>query len=83
MVELTLKKENGTTSIADKGYHLTWVNKTFPSKKGEFEILSTAEMEKLAFEGLSEFSRDKLRMFMDSSRMLMQEKNIDVGEIIR
>lgn len=83
MVEITLKKENGITTISDKGYHLTWVNKTFPVKKGKFEILSTAEMEKREFKGLSEFSRDKLRMFMDSSRMLMQEKNVDVGEIIR
>lgn len=81
MVEITLQKENGATYIKDKGYHLTWVNKSFPSPKGKFEIHSVADLEETGFEGLSEFSRNKLKTWMEASRKLLQKNNIEMPEI--
>ncbi len=80
IVELTLRKENGDTKIIDSGYHLVWVDKTYPISQGKFQILSCTETEKQQFNGLSESSRNKMKEFMDSSRMLLQEKNLLVKE---
>ncbi|MHA7102472.1 CapA family protein [Roseivirga pacifica] len=81
MVKLTLAKENGKTEIANHGYYLTWVNKTFLPKRAKFEILSTAEVEANEYKGLSDFSRNKMKSFVDSSRVLFQKHNIGVEEI--
>ena len=80
LIELTLKKEGGETRIIDSGYHLVWVDKTFPVSQGKFQILSCTQLEKQQFKGIFESSRDKMKIFMDSSRMLLQEKNMLVKE---
>jgi len=83
MVKLTLTKNEGVTRITDSGYYLTWVNKTFPSKKGKFEIFSIAERERNDYEGFSDFSRNKMKVFADSSRFLLNQYNRSVREIKR
>lgn len=80
LLEITLRKEDNKTSIINSGYHLVWVDKTFLKRKGEFQILSCAKLENQYFKGLSESSLKKMKVFMDSSRMLLQEKNILVNE---
>lgn len=81
MVKLTLTKSNGHTEISDQGYYITWVNKTFLPKRAKFEILSVAEIEADDYEGLSDFSRNKMKSFVDSSRVLFKQHNIGVEEI--
>lgn len=80
MVKLVLTKENGQTRISDSGYYLTWVNKTFLSDRAKFEIFSIADRERMDYEGLIEFSRNKMKAFADSSRVLLSQHNVRVAE---
>jgi poly-gamma-glutamate capsule biosynthesis protein CapA/YwtB (metallophosphatase superfamily) len=83
MVKLTLTKANGETRISDSGYYLTWVNKTFPTKQGKFEVFSIAERERNGYQGFSDFSKNKMKVFADSSRVLLNQYNRSVKEIKR
>ncbi len=81
MVKLTLFKDSRGTRIADKGYHLVWVNRTEKApKKYLFEILPCKEYENNAFKDLSESSKEGMKIFIENSRKLFKH-NIWVKEL--
>jgi poly-gamma-glutamate capsule biosynthesis protein CapA/YwtB (metallophosphatase superfamily) len=81
MVEFTLKKEKGRTSISEKGYYLTWVDKTRNGNKAKFEILPCKNIEDKSFESIEKPSEVKMRTFMEDTRELLNERNTNFEEI--
>ncbi|MEQ8360796.1 MAG: CapA family protein [Cytophagales bacterium] len=81
MVELKLKKDTGGTKVSEKGYYLTWVNKSTVNGKSKFEILPSSQIEKKEFEGLDHESIEKMKVFIDDSRSRLNKHNVDFPEI--
>ncbi len=81
MVEIKLKKDSLGTKISEKGYHLTWVNKSTINGKSKFEILPCAQMEQKEFEGLDRETIEKIKIFTEDSRSRLDKHNIDFPEI--
>ncbi len=82
MVEFTFTKDSTGTSISDKGYHLTWVNKKTVEGKSKFEILPCASIEKSGNKALSAEAIEKMNVFTEDSRARLNESNIDFPEIV-
>lgn len=80
MVQLTISKENNETSITNQGYYLTWVNKP-KTGSNRFQIISCDSYEKKEFEGLDAGAVNKMKIFTDNSRNLLQKNNVAVEEI--
>lgn len=81
MVRIVLVKSEKGTHITDKGYYLTWVNKFKTDDKWNFQILPASLYEKSNYQGLYQYSTDKLKLFLDDSRTLLDKENINVPEI--
>lgn len=81
MFELMLRKENGKTSISEKGYYLTWVNKKRVGDKAKFEILPCLEVERNNFKGIEKKSEVKMTEFLKDSRELLESENRNVEEM--
>ncbi|MBD3639061.1 MAG: CapA family protein [Crocinitomicaceae bacterium] len=82
MIQLTLKKEGNTTRIKDAGYYLTWVYTPEESGKKKYYVLPAAQ-----FENNPEFfdnaeSYNKMNSFIQDSRELFGNENLNVPEYI-
>jgi len=83
MLKFTLKKENNKTSISDCGYYLTWVNKPKIEGKTTFEVLPCYKYELDSLPRISKFSQKKMKIYINKSRKLYKEQNINIKEIIK
>ncbi len=82
MASLTFSRDKeGKVSISDKGYILTWVNRTANHKKYAFEILPCAKVEKDNFEGLDSLSKKKIQYYIKDTRHLLESENKNVFEL--
>ncbi len=80
MVQLTISKTEDEVSISDHGYYLTWVNKPWMGKN-RFQIVPCQEYEQKDFMDLNEASTNKMKIFIEDSRALLEKENINVEEI--
>ncbi|MEL7001125.1 MAG: CapA family protein [Bacteroidota bacterium] len=80
IVELTFSKVDNTVSLSDHGYYLTWVNKP-KTGSNKFEIVPCAEYEKTQYQGLNEEAVNKMKVFIEDSRTLLNKENTNVQEI--
>ncbi|NOY36193.1 MAG: CapA family protein [Chlorobi bacterium] len=81
MVEITLTKNGGQTALQNYGYHLTWVHKFTLDGSLKFEVLPCLQVEKNGFTGLDEFSRKKMKLFLEDSRNLLEKNNRGIFEL--
>ncbi len=80
MVELTLLKDGYSTRIVDKGYYLTWVNRTQKANgKYHYEILPCKEYEEANYKELNQEAQAEMKTFIGNSRHLFKS-NVLVGE---
>ena len=78
MLEIKILKEDSKSIIKSCGYHLTWVNITNDQNKKKFEIIPIIDKEQFI---LNEKQKNKLDIFIDDSRKLLEKENINVKEI--
>ena len=78
MLEIKILKEDSKSIIKSCGYHLTWVNITNDQNKKKFEIIPVINKEQFK---LNEKQKNKLDVFIDDSRKLLEKENINVKEI--
>ena len=78
MLEIKILKEDSKSIIKNCGYHLTWVNITNDQNKKKFEIIPVIDKEQFI---LNEKQKNKLDIFIDDSRKLLEKENINVKEI--
>ena len=78
MLEIKILKEDSKSIIKSCGYHLTWVNITNDQNKKKFEIIPVIDKEQFI---LNEKQKNKLDIFIDDSRKLLEKENINVKEI--
>ena len=81
MVEFTLTKSGDVTSVTNHGYYLTWVNKPYRNGKYYFEVVPCAEYEADNYKDMSSASVVKMKAFVENSRNLFNEGNINFKEI--
>ena len=77
MLEIKILKDSKSI-IKSCGYHLTWVNITNDQNKKKFEIIPIIDKEQFI---LNEKQKNKLDIFIDDSRKLLEKENINVKEI--
>jgi poly-gamma-glutamate synthesis protein (capsule biosynthesis protein) len=82
MVKLELTKIDSSTQITNRGYYLTWVNKPKVGGKRKFQILPVYLYDEGKGEGISDDYRKKMKVYSDGARLLMNENNIGVEEIV-
>ncbi len=75
------KDKDGNVAISDKGYILTWVNRTKEDKKYNFEILPCAKVEERNFKGLNSLSKNKIQYYIKDTRHLLESENKNVFEL--
>ncbi|MCB9223656.1 MAG: CapA family protein [Crocinitomicaceae bacterium] len=82
MFKLVLKKEGQTTSVKECGYFLTWVYTPIEDGKKKYYVLPAAQYEKDTsfFDSMESFNQMKL--FIDDSRKLFGDENVNVPEYI-
>ena len=78
MLEIKILKEDSKSTITNCGYHLTWVNIKNDQNKKKFEIIPVIDKEQFI---LNEKQKNKLDIFIDDSRKLLEKENINVKEI--
>lgn len=80
MVNMTLSKSGTTTWVSDASYTLTWVYTPFENGRKTFYILPAAEFESNMdfFKSLEDY--EAMKLFIDDSRTLLNEQNINVSE---
>ena len=81
MVEISLVKQNNQTHIADAGYYLTWVHKTYSGGKWHFHILPAAGYENKPDFFHNKQMYEKMKVFLQDSRQLLEKENIGMGEM--
>lgn len=81
MLKFTLTKQENKTKITDCGYYLTWVNKPKVAGKTRFEVLPCYKYELDSIPKISNFSQKKMKIYINKSRKLYQEQNINIHEI--
>ncbi len=81
MIQFTLSKEKGETTISQKGYYLTWVHKPSINDKKTFEILPCSIYEQNNFDGMNTSSIEKMKKYTTTARTLLNEENHLVEEI--
>ncbi len=81
MLELSLTKENDKVNISNCGYYLTWVNKFSQNEQQKFKILSCFAAELNNFAALDSVAKEKMKIFIQDSRSLLQEENVNVPEL--
>lgn len=80
MVSLTLEKRNNKTCIANTGYRLSWVHNPIVAGRRQYYILPAAQYvdDTVLLNG---DSRNKLKIFLEDSRKLLDSNNINVPEL--
>jgi len=82
MVRIELEKNGDSTIVSDAGYYLTWVYAPIENYRKRFFILPCSK-----FENSPEFfskpaDYQKMRLFIKNSRRLLNNQNVNVGEIV-
>lgn len=80
MFRFTLQKEKGKTTIASKGYYLTYIYKPIKNKKLRYIIIPCADYEKNDYYNMDAVSKQKFKTFVNDSRKLFKKHNIAVNE---
>ena len=80
LVNMTLSKSGKTTWISDASYTLTWVYTPFENGRKTFYILPAAKFENNMdfFTAIEDY--EAMKLFIDDSRALLNEQNINVVE---
>lgn len=81
MVRLVLEKDESNTKIAEKGYYLTWVHKYKVTDRFRYEIISCSQAEKNHFECQNPEDTKHIQLFINNTRKLFRENNIEVDEL--
>lgn len=82
MFKLTLRKENGKTSIKEAGHILTWVYTPIEDGVKKYYVLPCSKYENNAAFFDSETSYNQMKLFISDSRALFGEQNEQVGEYV-
>lgn len=82
LFKMTLKKEGKKTFVKDAGYLLTWVYTPTENGKKKYHVLPAAQ-----YENSPEFFQDKesfdqMKLFIEDSRKLYGDENLNVPEYI-
>lgn len=80
--ELSLVKISNKVHIADRGYHLTWVHKFLESNKMQYEVLICSQSESENYKSLNDYSRGKMKEYMNLMRSHLKDNNLGVPEIL-
>jgi len=80
MVNITLTKSGELTWVSDASYTLTWVYTPFENGRKTFYILPAAEFESNMdfFPSIEDY--EAMKLFIDDSRKLLNEQNVNVPE---
>ena len=81
MIQLTLSKQNGITTVSKAGYILTWIYGPGNGSRKKFYILPCKDFENRPgfFEAPGYYNR--MKDFINKSRKLLDSQNKNVGEI--
>ena len=82
MIKLTLRKENGKTSIKEAGHILTWVYTPIEDGAKKYYVLPCAKYENNPDFFDSEVSYNQMKLFISDSRTLFTEQNKNIGEYV-
>jgi poly-gamma-glutamate synthesis protein (capsule biosynthesis protein) len=82
MVRIELEKKGDSTIVSHAGYYLTWVYAPIENYRKRFFILPCSK-----FENSPEFfskpaDYQKMKLFIKNSRRLLNNQNVNVGEIV-
>lgn len=80
MIQLVIKKTKERTYISNKGYILTWVNKTKNGKKNKYEVLTCKNYTEIE-NRITSSANSKMKIFTGDSRKLLTKENKNVSEI--
>ena len=80
MVQLVIKKTKEKTYLSNKGYILTWVNKTKNETKNKYEVLACKNYTKIENK-IDSIANSKMKIFATDSRELLTKENKNVPEI--
>ncbi|MFO7575322.1 MAG: CapA family protein [Bacteroidales bacterium] len=81
MVSVTISKGNDGLIIEEAGYILTWVYTPYEYGRRRFYILPAAEFEDYPLLPADKDSRDRLKLFLEDSRRLMNNHSRGIREI--
>ncbi len=81
LVQVRLVKTPETLRIDSVGYYLTWVRKYMDKGKWHFRILPCRKYEENGFDGLDPYSAEKMRLFLQDARHLLEMHNRNFPEI--
>jgi poly-gamma-glutamate synthesis protein (capsule biosynthesis protein) len=82
MLQLTLEKSNGVTSIKSSGYYLTWVYTPYKNGVKQYHVLPAAWYENNPEFFDNKASFDKMKLYLKDSRTLLNAENKNIGEIL-
>lgn len=77
VVKLTIEKQNNHTQLKDAGYYLSWVRK----HANTFIVLPCSYFEKTNFNTLDKLSTEKIKRFINDTRILFETENVNVPEL--
>ncbi len=82
MVRISLERKNGSFEVTEAGYYLTWVYIPVVNNRKKYLILPCSEYEQKPdfFGDLSDFKQ--MKKFIDDSRLLLDNQNINIREYI-
>ncbi len=81
MIQLTLSKKNGITTVSKANYMLTWVYSPDVDFKKQFYILPCRDFENRPEFFIAREYYDRMKNFISESRKLLDEQNENVEEI--
>jgi poly-gamma-glutamate synthesis protein (capsule biosynthesis protein) len=81
MFELTIEKQKDQTRIKKAGYRLTWVYTPYESGVKKYYILPAAQYENQPefFDNIESYN--KMKLFINDSRRLFNQNNLNINEI--
>ena len=82
MVRIELEKTDSTASFSRAGYYLTWVHTTVEDGRRKFYILPCSVFENRPEHFTKPSDYQKMKLFINNSRRLMNKRNTGIQEII-
>ena len=82
LFKMTLRKEGSSTFIKEAGYLLTWVYTPIEAGKKKYYVLPAAQYEDQPEFFNNKESYDKMKLFIEDSRKLYGEENVNVPEYV-
>ncbi len=82
MVRIEMTREGDSFKVTDAGYYLIWVYTPVIDNRKNFFILPCSRFEKSPEFFTDESDYSQMKKFINDSRLLLKEQNLNVGEYI-